>query len=200
MNINKGKIAVFIDGNNLFHFAQQLNIEIDYNKLLKYVINQNSYYKAYFYGILDSNNDKQQGFFTWLKYNGYKVITKSYNSECNDEKYSNSNSNFSNFNNNNNNNNKRQTLDVELIVDIIKYSNHYDTAIIIAGSPELQPGIQYLHNKGNRIEWINLKSNTPPTIIEHVDIFIDLFEIKNSIEKQSMTNYEKYNNILSSYK
>ncbi len=194
MNINKGKIAVFIDGNNLFHFAQQLNIEIDYNKLLKYVINQNSYYKAYFYGILDSSNEKQQGFYTWLKYNGYKVITKSYNNESNDEKHS--NHSFNNFNNNN----KRQTLDVELIVDILKYANHYDTAIIIAGSLDLQPGIQYLHNKGNRIEWVNIKGNTSSTILDCVDTFIDLFEIKNNIEKQTITNYEKYNNILSSYK
>jgi len=194
MNINKGKIAVFIDGNNLFHFAQQLNIEIDYNKLLKYVINQNSYYKAYFYGILDSNNEKQQGFYTWLKYNGYKVITKSYNNESNDEKHS--NNSFNNFNNIN----KRYTLDVELIVDILKYSTHYDTAIIIAGSQELQPGIQYLHNKGNRIEWVNIKGNTSSTILEYVDTFIDLFEIKNNIEKLNITNYEKYNNILSSYK
>ncbi len=191
MNINKGKIAIFIDGNNLFHFAQQLNIEIDYNKLLKCVIGQNSYYKAYFYGILDSNNDKQQGFFTWLKYNGYKVITKSYNNDSNEDKH---------FNTSNSSNNKRQTLDVEMIVDIIKYSNHFDTAIIIAGSSDLQPGIQYLHNKGNRIEWINLKNNTTPTIIDNVDTFTDLFEIKNSIEKQNITNYEKYNNILSSYK
>ena len=117
-NLNKGKISIFIDGNNLFHYAQQLNIEIDYTKLLKYITGNHSYSKAYFYGILDSNNDKQQGFYTWLKYNGYKVFTKTYTPQ----------NHFNDTNDSDNNNSnkeqkqtyiKRQTLDVEIIVDML---------------------------------------------------------------------------------
>ena len=202
MNLNKGKISIFIDGNNLFHYAQQLNIEIDYTKLLKFITGQNSYHKAYFYGILDNNNDKQQGFYTWLKYNGYKVITKSYY-------YNNINNNNNNNNNNNDFNNeneskdnskfnqlKKQSLDVEIITDMLKYSDKYDTAIVVAGSPDLVSGLQYLNQKGVRIEWFNLKSFTTNTIIDCVDHFVDLFDIKGNIEKQSSTVYEKYNNIL----
>jgi uncharacterized LabA/DUF88 family protein len=200
MNLNKGRVSIFIDGNNLFHFAQQLNIEIDYTKLLKFITGQHPYFKAYFYGIIDNNNDKQQGFYTWLKYNGYKVITKSYffnNSN------SNSNSDFdSNENGKDQKSNyiKKQSLDVELITDMLKYSDKYDTAIVVAGSSDLLSGLQYLNQKGIRIEWFNLKSNTNNSIIDCIDHFVDLFEIKTNIEKQMSTPFEKYSNILNSYK
>lgn len=33
-NSDRGRVAIFIDGSNLFHAGLQLNIEIDYAKLL----------------------------------------------------------------------------------------------------------------------------------------------------------------------
>ena len=190
-NINKGKIAIFIDGNNLFHIAQQLNIEIDYTKLMKYILGNYQYYKAYFYGISDSNNDKQQGFYTWLKYNGYKVITKSH--------YNTFNSNNS-INDDNGDKNKKYSLDVEITMDLIKMCNKFDTAIIVGGSSDLLSCMQFLSQKGIRLEWVNLKSNTTNVMNECVDYYIDINDIKINIEKQNGTNYEKYNNILSQYK
>ena len=35
---NRGRVAVFIDGNNLFHAARFHNIDIDYNKLLRVLL------------------------------------------------------------------------------------------------------------------------------------------------------------------
>jgi uncharacterized LabA/DUF88 family protein len=199
MNLNKGKIAIFIDGNNLFHLAQQLNIEIDYTKLLKFITNQHPYFKAYFYGIQDSNNDKQLGFYTWLKYNGYKVITKSYYQFNNN---SNNDSESNEFNNkeSKDNKNKKQSLDVEIVTDLFKYIHKYDTAIIVGGNTELLPALHYLNFNGIRIEWYNLKSFTSNSILDSVDHFVDLFEIKVNIEKQTSTPFEKYSNILSSLK
>ena len=35
---HRGRVAVFIDGNNLFHAARFHNIDIDYNKLLRILL------------------------------------------------------------------------------------------------------------------------------------------------------------------
>ncbi len=35
---HRGRVAVFIDGNNLFHAARFHNIDIDYNKLLRVLL------------------------------------------------------------------------------------------------------------------------------------------------------------------
>ena len=173
---NKGRIALFIDGNNLFHIAQQLNIEIDYTKLLKYIsgASSNTFIKAYFYGINDTNNEKQQGFYTWLKYNGYKVITKSHTYQ-----------------------DKKNSLDLEIAVDIIKYSSQYDTAIIIAGSNELHYATQYISsNKGLRVEYIGMKNNINNLLQDTVDLLIDIYDIKTYIEKSNIGNFEKYNQFI----
>ncbi len=178
-HFNKGNICVFIDGNNLFNIAQQMNIEIDYIKLLKNITNNQKVLKTYFYGIVDSNNDKQQGFYTWLKHNGYKVITKMHSFD---------------------NNIKKPTLDVDIAVDIIRYANKYDTGIIIAGSPDLLPAIQHVSTIGCRLEYIGLKHLFNSPMGDCYDKLTDIYEIKSNIEKQIVPVHEKYNALLSNSK
>jgi uncharacterized LabA/DUF88 family protein len=182
MCINKGKIGIFIDGNNIFYNAQQLNIEIDYTKLLKYVCQKDIYSKAYFYGMLDNSNDKQQGFYTWLKYNGFKVILKYHNTN-----------NFKDALNDT----KRNNMDIDIVVDIMKYSSIYDTIIVIGATSDILPCLQYLQNKGTRVEFIGMKYQN---LTEYVDTFIDLNDIKHLIGKQTTNQYEKYTQLIHNIK
>lgn len=180
MSVQKGKIGIFIDGNNLFYNAQQLSIEIDYNKLLKYIANKDQYSKAYFYGIIDSNNDKQQGFYTWLRHNGFKVITKYY-------------TNSNNFNSKD----TKNSLDIELVVDLMKYKDVYDTMIIVGATSDIHPCLHYLQQNGIRVEFYGLKAQS---IIDSVDVCVDLGDIKHLIGKQTSTTYEKYTHMINSVK
>jgi uncharacterized LabA/DUF88 family protein len=191
---NKGNIFVFIDGNNLFTIAQQLNIEIDYIKLLKAIIPTHKFIKPYFYGIIDSNNEKQLGFYTWLKHNGYKVITKSHSFSST---HFNSNSN-SEQQHSNSTNVKKPNLDVDIAVDLIRFINKYDTAILVATSNDLLSAIQHVINYGCRIEYIGLKNNLSSSFLDTIDKFSDFNELKNTIEKQNTPIHEKYNQLLNS--
>ena len=76
LNRDFGKMAVFIDGNNLFHAARSINIEIDYAKLLGVFCKYGPVLRAFFYTGVDENASKQQGFLLWMKRNGYKVVQK----------------------------------------------------------------------------------------------------------------------------
>lgn len=178
-HFNKGNICIFIDGNNLFNIAQQMNIEIDYIKLLKNVTNNQKVLKTYFYGIIDSNNDKQQGFYTWLKHNGYKVFTRSHMFDSN---------------------NKKPNLDVDIAVDLIRYSSKFDTAILIAGSPDLSSAVHHVLNIGCRVEYIGLKNILSSPLGELCDKVTDIYDIKASIEKHIVPIHEKYNAILANSK
>src|SRR6266704_340479 len=57
---HRGKVAIFIDGNNLFHAARFHNIDIDYNKLLRVLL----------------GDGRQQGFLLWMRRNGFRVVQK----------------------------------------------------------------------------------------------------------------------------
>jgi len=73
---NRGRVAIFIDGLNLFHAALQSGIEIDYVKLLCRLTKTSRLLRAFFYTGIDSGNEKQQGFLLWMRRNGYRVVTK----------------------------------------------------------------------------------------------------------------------------
>src|SRR2546427_59549 len=50
---HRGRVAVFIDGNNLFHAARFHNIDIDYNKLLRVLLGDGRLLRAFFYTGVD---------------------------------------------------------------------------------------------------------------------------------------------------
>ena len=53
---NRGRVAIFIDGSNLFYAALQLGIEIDYTKLLVRLTGGSRLLRAFFYTGVDRTN------------------------------------------------------------------------------------------------------------------------------------------------
>jgi len=58
---HRGRVAVFIDGNNLFHAARFHNIDIDYNKLLRVLLGDGRLFRAFFYTGVDAGAERQHG-------------------------------------------------------------------------------------------------------------------------------------------
>src|SRR6266567_2318307 len=59
---HRGKVAIFIDGNNLFHAARFHNIDIDYNKLLRVLLGDGRLFRAFFYtGVYAVNSVAYKG-------------------------------------------------------------------------------------------------------------------------------------------
>ena len=71
---HRGRVAVFIDGNNLFHAARFHNIDIDYNKLLRILLGDGRLLRAFFYTGVDAGAERQQGFLLWMRRNGFRVV------------------------------------------------------------------------------------------------------------------------------
>ena len=49
----RGKITIFIDGNNLFHAARSVGVEIDYAKFLNFLRGDAPLLRAFFYTGVD---------------------------------------------------------------------------------------------------------------------------------------------------
>ena len=110
---NRGRVAIFIDGSNLFYAALQLGIEIDYTKLLCRLTAGSRLFRAFFYTGVDRTNEKQQGFLLWMRRNGYRVIAKDLVQLPDGS--------------------KKANLDVEIAVDMMALVGFYDTAILVSG-------------------------------------------------------------------
>ena len=72
------KIALFIDGANLYATSRALGFDIDYRKLLSCFQKRGYLLRAYYYTALieDQEYSSIRPLIDWLDYNGYKVVTK----------------------------------------------------------------------------------------------------------------------------
>ncbi len=160
---NRGRVAIFIDGSNLFYAALQLGIEIDYTKLLHRLTAGSRLLRAFFYTGVDRTNEKQQGFLLWMRRNGYRVITKDLVQLPDGS--------------------KKANLDVEIAVDLMALVGSYDTAVIVSGDGDLAYAADAVSYRGARIEVVSLRSMTSDSLINVSDRYIDLDQIKEDIQK-----------------
>lgn len=167
--LNRGRVAIFIDGINLFHTALQLGMEIDYVKLLCRLTNGSRLLRAFFYTGVDSSNEKQQGFLLWMRRNGYRVVTKDIVPVA------------ENF--------KKPNLNVEIAVDMITLAPYYDTAVLVSGDGDLAYAVNAVSRLGSRVEVVSLRTITSDSLIDVADYFIDFDSIKQHIQKDSHVGY-----------
>jgi len=161
--INRGRIAVFIDGSNLFYAALQLGIEINYTKLLRCLTGQSKLLRSFFYTGVDVTNEKQQSFLLWMRRHGYRVVTKELTQLPDGS--------------------KKVDLNVEIAVDMMTLVDHYDTAVLVSGDGDLAYAVNAVSYQGARIELVSLRCMTSDSLINYADTYIDLNDIKEEIQK-----------------
>jgi uncharacterized LabA/DUF88 family protein len=174
---NRGRVAIFIDGSNLFYAALQLGIEIDYTKLLYRLTGGSRLLRAFFYTGVDPTNEKQQGFLLWMRRNGYRVIAKDLVQLPDGS--------------------KKANLDVEIAVDLMALVGAYDTAVIVSGDGDLAYAADAVSYRGARIEVVSLRSMTSDSLINVCDRYIDLDQIKEDIQKlpKQATGYGQFSKL-----
>jgi len=160
---HRGKVAIFIDGNNLFHAARFHNIDIDYNKLLRVLLGDGRLFRAFFYTGVDAGAERQQGFLLWMRRNGFRVVQKELKTFYDGS--------------------RKANLDVEIAVDMLSLAGRYDTAVLVSGDEDFVYAVNAVAYKGCRVEIAGFRSNTAPKLIDVADYFIDLGEIADRVRK-----------------
>lgn len=162
---HRGRVAVFIDGNNLFHAARFHTIDIDYNKLLRILLGDGRLLRAFFYTGVDAGAERQQGFLLWMRRNGFRVVQKELKTFYDGT--------------------RKANLDVEIAVDMLSLAGRYDTAVLVSGDEDFVYAVNAVAYKGCRVEVAGFRSNTAPRLIDVADFFIDLGDIAELIRKDS---------------
>jgi uncharacterized LabA/DUF88 family protein len=170
----RGRVAVFIDGNNLFHAARYHNIDIDYNKLLRVLLGDGRLLRAFFYTGVDVGAERQQGFLLWMRRNGFRVIHKELKTFYDGT--------------------RKANLDVEIAVDMLSLAGRYDTAVLVSGDEDFVYAVNAVAYKGCRVEVAGFRSNTAPKLIDVADYFIDLGEIAEKVRKETSHGHRYYDN------
>ena len=110
------RIALFIDGSNLYATARSLDMEIDYKQLRKYFAEQGRLIRAYYYTALleDQEYSPLRPLVDWLDYNGFTLVTKP----------------VKEFVDANGHRKIKGNMDIEIAVDMLNISDQLDHVVL----------------------------------------------------------------------
>lgn len=169
------RIAIFIDGWNLARVTKDyLRKEIDFRKLLNYFSRDALLLRAFYYigeETEEGEKRKQHAFLTWLRRNGYKVITKP----------------IKVFINERGEQEKKADFDVDIAIDMFDLADKIDRVVLFSGDGDFTKLIDRIAMKGVRTHvvayWGRGGGPTAPELMEAADEFTNLAEIIEDIAR-----------------
>lgn len=163
VNQNSDRIAIFIDGSNLFYAASHLNIEVDYRRLLSSLVRGRRLLRAYFYTGVDPQNEKQRGFLLWLNRHGHRVVSKELTQLPDGS--------------------RKANMHVEMAVDMMRISEYCQNITLLGGDGNLAYALETLSRGGTFIEVVSLQSMTSDSLIDLADSYTDLADLRDDIKR-----------------
>ena len=165
------RIALYIDGQNLFSAARELGFQVDFTRLKDFFGRQGIVLRASIYWPVDDDPkySPPRPLVDWLDAHGYRIVT-SPGSIPNEESSQ---------------RRTRADMKVELAVDALGYGVHVDQAIFFAGSRDFRTLFAAIQRQGTRVTVVSTLQTDPPLISDELrrqaDAFIDLAELKSAI-------------------
>ena len=161
------RIALFIDGANLYSAAKGLNIDLDFKKLLDEFQKRGVLIRAYYYTAIVEDQDYSpiRPLVDWLDYNGFTVVTKPA------KEYTDSNGRKRH----------RGDMDVELAVDMLEMAGHADHMVLFSGDSDFRHLIEAVQRRGVRVTVVSTLKSQPPMASDELrraaDSFVDLADL-----------------------
>jgi uncharacterized LabA/DUF88 family protein len=168
---SREKIALFIDGANLYAASKTLGFDIDYRKLLKAFQKRGYLLRAYYYTALveDQEYSSIRPLIDWLDYNGYKVVTKA----------------AKEFTDSTGRRKVKGNMDIELTVDAMQLTDTVEHFVIFSGDGDFRSLVEALQRKGRKVSVVSTLTTQPAMISDELrrqaDHFIDLVSLKAEI-------------------
>ena len=149
MTSSSDRIALFIDGANLYATAKTLGFDIDYKRLLREFHSRGTLVRAFYYTavIEDQEFSSIRPLIDWLDYNGYTVVTKATTEICIDAS---------------GRRKVRGNMDIELVVDAMKLYEHVDQIVLFSGDGDFRSLVEAVQRRGVRVTVVSTISSQPP--------------------------------------
>jgi uncharacterized LabA/DUF88 family protein len=165
------KIALFIDGANLYATAKALGFDIDYKRLLREFQSRGYLLRAFYYTavIEDQEYSSIRPLIDWLDYNGYTVVTKP----------------TKEFVDSTGRRKIKGNMDIELAVHAMEMSEAIDHFVLFSGDGDFRSLVEALQRRGKKVSVVSTLTTQPPMIADELrrqaDHFVDLATMRAQI-------------------
>src|ERR1700747_971527 len=173
MSPSSNKIALFIDGANLYAAARTLGFDIDYSRLLKEFQSRGSLVRAFYYTVIieDQEFSSVRPLVDWLDYNAFAVVTKP----------------AKDFDDGRGRRKVRGNMDIELAVGAMELAEHVDQIVLFSGDGDFRSLVEAVQRRGVKATVVSTISSQPPLIADELrpqaDVFLDLVELQSKISR-----------------
>ncbi len=175
------RLALFIDGANLYSAARSLGFDIDYKRPARSVRRQGpARPRLLLYGA-----DGRSGVFAdpplidWLDYNGYTLVTKpakEFTDAFGRRKI-------------------KGNMDIELAIDVMEMAPHLDHIVLFSGDGDFRRLVEAVQRKGVRVTVVSTTRSQPPMVADELrrecDNFVELMDLAPSIARPQQANRDE---------
>ena len=163
-----GRIALFIDGPNLYATAKALGFEIDFKRLLQHFELRGTLSRAFYFTSTfeDCEFSPLRPLIDWLDYNGFTVVIKA----------------GKEFVDAGGNRKVKGNMEVDLAVKAMELTPHIDQMVLFSGDGDFRSLVRALQRRGVQVTVISSASTRPVMVADELrrqaDLFIDLAELQ----------------------
>ena len=167
------RIALFIDGANLYAAARSLGFDVDYKRLLELFAKKGRLIRAFYYTTMveDQEYSPIRPLIDWLDYNGYTMVTKP----------------VKEFTDSQGRRKAKGSIDIDLSIDALEMADKVDHVLLFSGDGDFRRLVEALQRKGVRVTVVSTIKSQPPMVADELrrqaDNFIELLELSPHIQR-----------------
>jgi uncharacterized LabA/DUF88 family protein len=167
------RLALFIDGSNLYAAARALGFDIDYKRLLTEFAGKGQLIRAFYYTALieDQEYSPIRPLVDWLDYNGYTMVTKP----------------TKEFTDATGRRKIKGNMDIELAIDVMEMAEHLDHIVLFSGDGDFRRLVEAVQRKGLRVTVVSTVRSQPPMVADELrrqaDHFMELQDLAPKIAR-----------------
>ncbi|CCQ73568.1 NYN domain-containing protein [Magnetospira sp. QH-2] len=178
------RVALFIDGSNLYAAARALGFDIDYKRLLEHFASKGHLIRAFYYTALleDQEYSPIRPLVDWLDYNGYTMVTKP----------------TKEFTDSAGRRKIKGNMDIELAIDVMEMADRLDHIVLFSGDGDFRRLVEAVQRKGVRVTVVSTVRSQPPMVADELrrqaDTFIELTDLEPVIARSSQGGHAHHQN------
>jgi uncharacterized LabA/DUF88 family protein len=166
------RVAFFVDGANFYQTARNLNVDIDYRRMLTSFVGEAYLLRAHYYTAMadDQEFSSLRPLIDWLDYNGFQITTKP----------------MREFTDNSGQRRRvRPSLDVDLTVDAMTLADSVNHIVLFSGDGQYLALVEALQKKGVKVTVVSSLKTTPSMVSDDLrrtaDHFLDLADLTDRL-------------------
>lgn len=160
------RIAIFVDGSNLYYLSKTLNWTVDLKKLVAYYNSVGEVTDAYYYAATDGYHNP---FLDSLPRLGFVLISKPLKTVgFGDDAH------------------RKGNMDIEIVLDMFNTIDTYDMAVLVSGDGDFKRVLELLRARGKRFQVLSHPLRVAKELLQVAGMhYVNIATLENTLKYSS---------------